>query len=237
MYVLFLFFTLIFFFFSFIYKKTTNVATFLGGSDSTIPTLKPSKIFAGILLNRVHAVGKAMRRRMPVLPGSKQYVKSGLSMNLSSVVSVEAWSKSTQDLLHFSLSLSNPQARTPRHHRYPCQSITVLFLNHHSFFLCRSLYSLTNRITRSLSRFPFLDSWYAILAATFILILLYLMHIYLSFLTISAKTNSICIIFIPTNQSIHIFRSCEHGLIMGSTNSQLYLDKVSMACSHMPAAP
>ena len=90
MYVLFLFFTLLFFFFSFIYKKTTNVATFLGGSDSTIPTLKPSKIVAGILLNRVHAVGKPMRHRMPVLPGSKQYVKSGLSMNLLSVVSVEA---------------------------------------------------------------------------------------------------------------------------------------------------
>ena len=59
-------------------------STFLGGS--TISTLNPSKIVAGILLNRVHAVGKPMRRRMPVLPGSKQYVKSGLS----SVVSVEA---------------------------------------------------------------------------------------------------------------------------------------------------
>lgn len=59
-------------------------STFLGGS--TIPALNPSKIVAGILLNRVHAVGKPMRRRMPVLPGAKQYVKSGLS----SVVSVEA---------------------------------------------------------------------------------------------------------------------------------------------------
>ena len=59
-------------------------STFLGGS--TIPTLNPSKIVAGILLNRVHAVGKPMRRRMPVLSGPKQYVKSGLS----SVVSVEA---------------------------------------------------------------------------------------------------------------------------------------------------
>jgi hypothetical protein len=55
-------------------------STFLGGS--TIPTLNPSKIVAGILLNRVHAVGKPMRRRMS---GPKQYVKSGLS----SVVSVE----------------------------------------------------------------------------------------------------------------------------------------------------
>jgi hypothetical protein len=59
-------------------------STFLGGS--TIPTLNPSKIVAGILLNRVHAVGKPMRRRMPSLAGPKQYVKSGLS----SVVSVEA---------------------------------------------------------------------------------------------------------------------------------------------------
>ena len=59
-------------------------STFLGGS--TIPTLNPSKIVAGILLNRVHAVGKPMRRRMPVPSGPKQYVKSGLS----SVVSVEA---------------------------------------------------------------------------------------------------------------------------------------------------
>jgi hypothetical protein len=58
-------------------------STFLGGS--TIPTLNPSKIVAGILLNRVHAVGKPMRRRIPVLSGPKQYVKSGLS----SVVSVE----------------------------------------------------------------------------------------------------------------------------------------------------
>jgi hypothetical protein len=52
----------------------------------TIPTLNPSKIVAGILLHRVHAVGKPMRRRIPVLSGPKQYVKSGLS----SVVSVEA---------------------------------------------------------------------------------------------------------------------------------------------------
>lgn len=59
-------------------------STFLGGS--TITTLNPSKIVAGILLNRVHAVGKPMRRRIPVLSGPKQYVKSGLS----SVVSVEA---------------------------------------------------------------------------------------------------------------------------------------------------
>ena len=58
-------------------------STFLGGS--TIPTLNPSKIVAGILLNRVHAVGKPMRRRIPALSGPKQYVKSGLS----SVVSVE----------------------------------------------------------------------------------------------------------------------------------------------------
>lgn len=63
-------------------------STFLGGSTipSAVPTLNPSKIVAGILLNRVHAVGKPMRRRLPVLSGPKQYVKSGLS----SVVSVEA---------------------------------------------------------------------------------------------------------------------------------------------------
>ena len=70
-------------------KSTTTSggggSTFLGGS--TIPTLNPSKIVAGILLNRVHAVGKPMRRRIPVLSGPKQYVKSGLS----SVVSVEVW--------------------------------------------------------------------------------------------------------------------------------------------------
>ena len=64
-------------------------STFLGGSTipSAVPTLNPSKIVAGILLNRVHAVGKPMRRRMPSgLSGPKQYVKSGLS----SVVSIEA---------------------------------------------------------------------------------------------------------------------------------------------------
>ena len=64
-------------------------STFLGGSTipSAVPTLNPSKIVAGILLNRVHAVGKPMRRRMPAgLSGPKQYVKSGLS----SVVSIEA---------------------------------------------------------------------------------------------------------------------------------------------------
>ena len=63
-------------------------STFLGGSTipSSVPALNPSKIVAGILLNRVHAVGKPMRRRLPVLAGPKQYVKSGLS----SVVSVEA---------------------------------------------------------------------------------------------------------------------------------------------------
>jgi hypothetical protein len=63
-------------------------STFLGGSTipSAVPTLNPSKIVAGILLNRVHAVGKPMRRRMPVVSGPKQYVKSGLS----SVVSIEA---------------------------------------------------------------------------------------------------------------------------------------------------
>jgi hypothetical protein len=62
-------------------------STFLGGSTipSAVPTLNPSKIVAGILLNRVHAVGKPMRRRLPVVSGPKQYVKSGLS----SVVSVE----------------------------------------------------------------------------------------------------------------------------------------------------
>ena len=65
--------------------SNSSGSTFLGGS--TIPTLNPSKIVAGILLNRVHAVGKPMRRRIPpVLSGPKQYVKSGLS----SVVSVEA---------------------------------------------------------------------------------------------------------------------------------------------------
>ena len=52
-------------------------STFLGGS--TIPTLNPSKIVAGILLNRVHAVGKPMKRRMS---GPKQYVKSGLSVEV-----------------------------------------------------------------------------------------------------------------------------------------------------------
>ena len=63
-------------------------STFLGGSTipSAAPALNPSKIVAGILLNRVHAVGKPMRRRLPVVSGPKQYVKSGLS----SVVSVEA---------------------------------------------------------------------------------------------------------------------------------------------------
>ena len=64
-------------------------STFLGGStipSTVVPTLNPSKLVAGILLNRVHAVGKPMRRRLPVLSGPKQYVKSGLS----SVVSVEA---------------------------------------------------------------------------------------------------------------------------------------------------
>jgi hypothetical protein len=63
-------------------------STFLGGStipSATPPALNPSKIVAGILLNRVHAVGKPMRRRLPVVSGPKQYVKSGLS----SVVSVE----------------------------------------------------------------------------------------------------------------------------------------------------
>jgi hypothetical protein len=46
-----------------------------------------AKIVAGILLNRVHAVGKPMRRR-PCLTGEKrEYVKSGLSR----VVSVEAY--------------------------------------------------------------------------------------------------------------------------------------------------
>ena len=68
--------------------STGGGSTFLGGSTiPTIPALNPSKIVAGILLNRVHAVGKPMKRRMPVLSGPKQYVKSGLS----SVVSVEAW--------------------------------------------------------------------------------------------------------------------------------------------------
>jgi len=67
--------------------STGGGSTFLGGSTiPTIPALNPSKIVAGILLNRVHAVGKPMKRRMPVLSGPKQYVKSGLS----SVVSVEA---------------------------------------------------------------------------------------------------------------------------------------------------
>jgi hypothetical protein len=65
-------------------STSTGGSTFLGGS--TIPALNPSKIVAGILLNRVHAVGKPMRRRIPVMSGPKQYVKSGLS----SVVSVEA---------------------------------------------------------------------------------------------------------------------------------------------------
>jgi hypothetical protein len=79
-------------------RRLTNLApsnsngsggsTFLGGSTipSAVPALNPSKIVAGILLNRVHAVGKPMRRRLPVVSGPKQYVKSGLS----SVVSVEA---------------------------------------------------------------------------------------------------------------------------------------------------
>ena len=66
-----------------------NGSTFLGGStipsSTAPPALNPSKIVAGILLNRVHAVGKPMRRRLPLLSGPKQYVKSGLS----SVVSVE----------------------------------------------------------------------------------------------------------------------------------------------------
>jgi len=67
---------------------TGGGSKFLGGSTipSAVPALNPSKIVAGILLNRVHAVGKPMRRRLPVVSGPKQYVKSGLS----SVVSVEA---------------------------------------------------------------------------------------------------------------------------------------------------
>jgi hypothetical protein len=45
-----------------------------------------SRLVAGILLNRVHAVGKPMRRRIGVGAEPRAYVKSGLS----SVVSVEA---------------------------------------------------------------------------------------------------------------------------------------------------
>jgi hypothetical protein len=45
-----------------------------------------AKIVAGILLNRVHAVGKPMRRRPGFTGEKKEYVKSGLSR----VVSVEA---------------------------------------------------------------------------------------------------------------------------------------------------
>ncbi|KAG5352997.1 hypothetical protein C0989_011281 [Termitomyces sp. Mn162] len=43
-----------------------------------------SRLVAGILLNRVHAVGRPMRRRS--IDGPREYVKSGLS----SVISVEA---------------------------------------------------------------------------------------------------------------------------------------------------
>ncbi|KAG6885440.1 hypothetical protein C0992_005139, partial [Termitomyces sp. T32_za158] len=43
-----------------------------------------SRLVAGILLNRVHAIGRPMRRRS--LDGPREYVKSGLS----SVISVEA---------------------------------------------------------------------------------------------------------------------------------------------------
>jgi hypothetical protein len=45
-----------------------------------------SKLVAGILLNRVHAVGKPMRRRFQSGDRPREYVKSCLS----SVVSVDA---------------------------------------------------------------------------------------------------------------------------------------------------
>ncbi|KAG6825004.1 hypothetical protein H0H92_005107 [Tricholoma furcatifolium] len=79
-------------------SKSYNAPTFTLRVPSTPPSPPPqpqpqpkpfdpnarSRLVAGILLNRVHAVGKPMRRRS--FDGPKEYVKSGLS----SVVSVEA---------------------------------------------------------------------------------------------------------------------------------------------------
>ncbi|KAF9473023.1 hypothetical protein BDN70DRAFT_937736 [Pholiota conissans] len=66
---------------------TTASKAGVQGRQAAQPTPNLSKIVAGILLNRVHAVGKPMRRRvMPHLEGEKGYRKSCLS----SVVSVEA---------------------------------------------------------------------------------------------------------------------------------------------------
>ena len=124
-------------------------STFLGGS--TIPTLNPSKIVAGILLNRVHAVGKPMRRRMPVVSGPKQYVKSGLS----SVVSVEAWQSGLLAISCVSLSSTS---RTS-HHRYHLEK--KLHLSPPSFLV--SLTALYFTIARTFFHdFHSLPlSWYA----------------------------------------------------------------------------
>jgi hypothetical protein len=54
--------------------------------QQTPPNL--SKIVAGILLNRVHAVGKPMRRR--VLPRASEGEKGYRKSCLSSVINIEA---------------------------------------------------------------------------------------------------------------------------------------------------